>query len=115
MADIYGALGMADTDYAYVNTLGQSVVYDAAVLTLGDHNADLEMAERIFVQGTTPERGIKYKLSMDGLLQKQTSKAPTRMKKPNAGWDVAFPLDEYGASIGWDRVTLAYASIQEYN
>jgi hypothetical protein len=115
MADIYGALGLTDSDYAFVGTIGQSVVYDAALATLGDHNDDLAMAEAIFVEKTTAERAIKFKLAGDGLLQKRTSNAPTRYKKPNAGWDVAFPLDEWGTSLGWDRVTLAYTSIQQFN
>lgn len=113
--DIYGALNLTDTDYAYVNTVGQSVVYDATMQVLGDHNADLAAAEAVFVQGTTALHSIKYKLPGSGLLQKQTSKARTALSKPNSGWDVSFPLDEYGDSIGWDRVTLAYATIEQYN
>jgi hypothetical protein len=113
--DIYGALNMTDADYAFVNTIGQRVIYDATLAVLGDHNADLAMAEAVFVQGTTADRTIRYKLSGQGFLQKQTSKAPTGMKKPLLGWDVAFPLDEYGTSIGWDRVTLAYATLADYN
>jgi hypothetical protein len=113
--DIYGALNLTDSDYAYVNTLGQQVIYDATLAVLGDHNADLAAAEAVFIQGTTFDHVMKYKLPQSGMLQKQTSKVRTGFKKPGPGWDVGFPLDEWGTEIGWDRVQMAYTSLQQYN
>ena len=62
MADIFGALGLADTDYAFINTAGQSIVYDATMQLLGDHNADLAASEKVFVEQTTADHTVKFKL-----------------------------------------------------
>lgn len=113
--DIYGALGIADTDYAFVNTIGQSIVYDATLQVLGDHNADLEASARVFVEKTTWDHTIKYKLPSEGYLQRKGAIARAAMTKPNGGWNVSFTLEEFGAEVGWDRVTLAYATMGQYN
>jgi hypothetical protein len=113
--DIFGALGLPDTDYAFINTIGQSVVYDATIQVLGDHNADLAASEAVFVEASTWDHTVKYKLPDEGYLQRKGAIAPTRLTKPNGGWNVSFPIEEFGASIGWDRVSLAYATLGQYN
>lgn len=113
--DIYGALGLPDSDYAYINTLGQEVIYDATLQVLGDHNADLAEAERIFVESTTFDHTIKYKLPSEGMLQRVGSKSPAALTKPTGGWTVSFPLEEFGAGVGYDRVTMAYTDVRQYN
>lgn len=113
--DIYGALGLPDTDYSFVNTLGQGIVYDATLAVLGDHNADLAASEAVFVEGTTWDHSLRYKLPMEGMLQRKGSASHAAMVKPNAGWDVGFPMEEFGAAVGWDRVAMAYMSIAQYN
>lgn len=113
--DIYGALGLSDNDYAFVNTVGQSVVYDATLQVLGDHNADLQASEAVFVEMTTADHTLRYKLPSEGLLQRRGGLSRSATTKPNGGWDVSFPLEDFGASIGWNRVSLAYATIQQYN
>lgn len=113
--DIFGAYGLADTDYAFINTIGQQVVYDATLQVLGDHNANLAAAESILVAGTTWDHTVRFKLPMEGYLQRKTSASTTMMSKPNAGWDVSFPLEEFGGSIGWDRVALAYMTMGQYD
>lgn len=115
MADIYGLLGLTSTDYAFVNTIGQSVVYDATAQLLGDHNDDLNASEAVFVEMETPDHTVRYKLPAEGLLQRKGSKAPSALSRPNGGWDVSFTLEEFGSGVGWDRVSLAYATIGQYN
>ena len=113
--DIYGALGIADTDYAFINTIGQSVVYDATLQVLGDHNADLQAVSKIFVEGGTVDHTIKYKLGDEGFLGRMGPRSEAPMTKPNGGWNVSFTLEEFGASIGWDRIAMAKATIQQYD
>ena len=113
--DIFGAYGLADTDYAFINTIGQSVVYNATLQVLGDHNADLAASEAVLVEQTTWDHTVKYKLPMEGYLQKKSTVAPTMLSKPNGGWNVSFPLEEYGGSIAWDRVTLAKMTMGQYD
>jgi hypothetical protein len=115
VSDIYGALGIAETDYAFVNTIGQKVVYDATQQVLGDHNADLAASEAVFIESSTWDHTIKYKLPGNGYLQRKTSVPSTMLVKPHGGWNVSFPLDEYGAGVAWDRVTLAKMSMGQYN
>ena len=114
MADIFGALGLADTDYAFVNTAGQSIVYDATMQLLGDHNADLAASEKVFVEQTTADHTVKFKLPSEGYLQRLGARSPAAATKPNGGWNVSFTLEEFGAGIAWDRVTLAYMTVGQY-
>jgi hypothetical protein len=51
----------------------------------------------------------------EGYLQRKGAIARAAMTKPNGGWNVSFGLEEFGAEIGWDRVTLAYATMGQYN
>lgn len=113
--DIYGALGITDTDYAFINTLGQSVVYDATLQVLGDHNADLEASMKVFVESTTWDHTVKYKLPGEGYLQRMGSQSHANMVKANGGWNVSFTLEDFGAAIGWNRVEWAYMTTEQYN
>jgi hypothetical protein len=113
--DIFGALGLPDTDYAFVNTIGQAIVYDATLQVLGDHNADLAASEAVFVEGTTWDHTIKYKLPSEGFLQRKTARSEPALTKPNGGWTCSFTLEEFGAGVGWDRVSLAYATMGQFN
>ena len=116
MADIFGALGLPDTDYAFINTIGQSVVYDATLQVLGDHNADLAASEAVFVEGTTWDHRIKYKLPERGLPPAQGLADRGRgSPSPMAAGTSRFSLEEFGAGIGWDRTTAAYMTVGQYN
>lgn len=113
--DIYGALGMAETDYAFLNTFGQEVIYDAVTQVLGDHNADLAASEAVFVEKTTTDHTVKFKLPSEGYLQRVGPRSNATLTKPNGGWNVSFTLEEFAAEIGWDRVTNAYATMGQLN
>lgn len=115
MADIMGALGLPDNDYAFINTLGQEVVYNATLQVLGDHNADLDAMMRVFVEKDTWDHTVRYKLPMEGTLQKKRTITPAMLSRPSGSWDVSFPLEEYGDAIAWDRVGLAYMTVGQYN
>lgn len=113
MSGIFGALGLNDTDRVFVSTLGQRVVYDAVNQVLGDHNADLDAALSVFVDQTTADYKIRYKLPGGGRLQRIGSQSVPGAVKAYGSWDVAFPLEEWGASIAYDRVSFAYMTVQE--
>lgn len=114
MGTIFGALGLQDTDYAYINTLGQSVVYEATEQLLGDHNADLEAALAVFVEGSTWDHVQRYKLPGSGELDRVGRLSRTAAAKAANSWDTAFPLEEFGRTIAGDRVSLAYMNLQQY-
>ncbi|KPK91514.1 MAG: hypothetical protein AMJ88_13480 [Anaerolineae bacterium SM23_ 63] len=115
MSGIYGMLGLSDTDRLFVNTIGQSAVYEATKTLLERYNQDLRAALAVFVERQTPDYKLRYKLPGGGRLQRRGGRTDTARVKAYGSWDVALPLEDFGAAIGGDDVTLAYMSIQEYD
>ncbi len=111
MITIFGALGIPDTDYSYVQTIGQGIVYDGVQQVLGDHNADVEAMIAFFVERTTWDFAIKYKLPGNGRMQRRGRQSRTGEVKTAGEWTVQFPLEDFGASIAIDRITLAYMTL----
>ncbi len=115
MSQIFGLLGIPDTDRSYVNTIGQQVVYDAVQEALRQMADELVAAEALFVEETTPEFKRRYKLPGGGYLQRRGRQSPVGSIKAYGQWDVAFPLEDFGAQIAGDDVSLAYMNMQELN
>jgi len=115
MSGIFGKLGLADTDRSFVNVIGQRAVYDAVQQVLGDHNADLAVAMSVFVEQTTSDFKLRYKLPGGGRLQRRGGEAQSAAVKAYGSWDVAFPLEDFGATLAGDDITLAYMNMQELN
>jgi hypothetical protein len=113
MTTIYGALGLADSDRVMLSTLGQRVVFDAVNQVLGEHNADMNAAMNVFVQETTSDYKLRYKLPGGGYLQKLGDQARPGAVKPYAGWDVALPLENFAAALAYNRVAYGYMTSQE--
>ncbi len=115
MSGIYGALGISDTERVMLSSLGQRVVFDAVQQVLGEHNADLQAAISVFVQETTSDYKIRYKLPGGGRLQRIGPNAQPGAVKAYGGWDIALPLEDFGAQLAHDRVGFAYMTTQELN
>jgi hypothetical protein len=115
MSGIFGALGLADTERVMLSSLGQRVVFDAVQQVLGDHNADLQAALSVFVQETTSDYKIRYKLPGSGRLQRMGNQAQPGAVKAYGGWDIALPLEEWGAGLAHSRVAFGYMTTQELN
>ena len=115
MSGIFGILGFNDTDRVFVSTVGQRVVYDAITQLLSEYNRDLNAALSLFVSSTTEDFKFRYKLPGGGYLQRRGGQAPSAAVKRTGSWDVALPLEDFGAAMGGDRVSLAYMSMQELN
>ena len=113
MSGIFGALGLNDTDRVFLSTLGQRVVYDAVNQVLAQHNADLAAAMSVFVEQTTTDHKLRYKLPGGGRLQRLGGQSQAGAVKAYGSWDVAFPLEDFGAAVGADRVSYAYMSVQD--
>jgi hypothetical protein len=115
MASIFGALGLPDTDYVYVNTVGQSIVYDVTQnQVLGDHREDMQASMAFLVDRTTSDHKIRYKLPGSGEMQRINRQGRPGAVKAINGWDVGLPLEEFGAEVAGDRVTMAYMSMAAY-
>lgn len=113
MSNIFGALGLNDTDTVFLSTMGQAVVYDAVNQVLSQHNADLNAAMSVFVERTTADYKLRYKLPGGGRLQRLGGQAQAGAVKATGQWDVAFPLEDFGAQIGADRTSYAYMTVQD--
>jgi len=113
MSGIFGALGIADSERAFVSVVGQKLVFDAVNFALDEHNKDLALATSVFVERETEKFKMKYMLPGGGKLQEMGEFAAAAAVKAYGEWNVAFPLRQYGAQIGGSRVGLAYMTLQE--
>lgn len=108
MGAIFGSLRLADNDRVYNSTAGQRAIYDAITEYLAVQNAALNAMTAIFVDETTEDFQRRYRLPGSGRLQRRGSQAAVAAVKNVGSWDVAFPLEDYGAAIAGDFVSFAY-------
>jgi len=113
MAGIAGILGLQDSDRSFVNTIGQRVVYEAAQEFMNTWNAELMAFTDMFVEAETEDFKERYKLPGGGQLQRRGPNSTPNAVKASGYWDVAYPLEDFGASLAGDDVTLAYMSLPE--
>jgi hypothetical protein len=93
--------------------MGQRVVYDAVTQVLAMHNMELAAAMRTFVEQTTSDHKLRYKLPATGRMQRRGSQAQSAAVKASGSWDVAFPLEEFGDQLAWDRTAYGYMTVQD--
>ena len=113
MSGIMGMLGISDNDRVFRGTEGQSVVYAAIAEIVARHNALIDGMLSTFVERTVTDFKIRYKLPGGGRLQRTGTDAPTGAIKRYGEYDVAFPLEGFGAQIAGSRVPMAYMTGQE--
>jgi len=113
MTTLFGALGINDSDRIFLQTLGQQVIYDAVNMLLMEHNADLAAAEAVFIEGTTSDFKFRYKLPGGGRLQRRGRQAPSGSVKAGGEWDIALPLEDFGAQISASDIDFAYMTAQD--
>jgi len=108
MAGMFGHLNVSDSDRNFINTVGQSVVWEAVQEYLDRVNAELEAAVAVFVEETTEDFKRRFKLPGGGTLQRRGADGRYGAVKAIGEWDVAFPLEDFGAQIAWNDVDMAY-------
>lgn len=113
MSAIYGKLGLSETERAFVNTIGQRVVYDAVTELLSEYTADLEAAKRVFIERTTEEYKFRYKLPGGGRMQRRGGQGRPGAVKANGNWEVALPIFDFGDAVADDDIAIAYMTLQE--
>lgn len=113
MSGIFGALNMSSTERAFVNTVGQELVFDAINQVLAQHNADVQAAMNIFVDGQTESFKFRYLLPGGGELQQRGLQAQAGNVQRAGSWDASLPLWDFGAALGGNDVALAYMTMQE--
>lgn len=111
---IYGALGLPENDRSLVSNIGEEVVYTAAEAFIARHNADMQRAYNVFVEGTTTGNKDYYKLPGGGRLQRLGNRSRAAATKAGGRWDVAFPLENFGAAFEYSRVDFAYMTVEQF-
>src|SRR5688500_4123589 len=110
MSTILGILGLADRDTT-IDTVGQRAVYDAVNELARRQEEEMNAAYEVFVQETTTAFKEVYKLPGGGEMQESTTLTRPAAVKPNAGWEVAYPIADLRDQIAWDDVSRAYMSV----
>jgi len=113
MAGIFGLLGLDDNDRSYVNNVGQRQVFDAANTWLQAQQVEMMRVYSIFIEQETEAFKERYYLPGGGRLQRRGGQAQSAATKASGSWDVAYPLEDFGAQYAGDDVSMAYMNMQE--
>lgn len=116
MAEIFGSLGMADSDLPFTSVEGQNVIWTETDRVFQMYNTDLESATSLFIGETTEAFKERYYLPGGGESQDEdiTMAGETAAVKPVGEWDVAYPLFQIGDSIAFNDVSIRYVSLARY-
>lgn len=113
MSALAGILNISDSERAFVNTIGQQIVFDAVNELLARYNAEVALQLGVFVERETEKFKMRYLLPGGGKLQRVGRQAPAGAVKRYGSFDVAFPLRGWGDQFAGDRVDMAYMTIAE--
>ena len=113
MSGIFGHLNLSDSDRVFAGATGQRVIWEAAVAWVDKHNAELNRLLGVFVSRNTDDHTLRYKLPGGGYLQQRAPDSRYGAVKAIGQWDVAFPLEDWGAMIAGNDVDMAYMTVQE--
>lgn len=113
MSGIFGHLNISDSDRVWNATIGQGTIFEAAVQWVNERNAELNAAMSVFVERTTSDHKLRYKLPGGGRLQRRGSDGRYGAVKATGQWDVAFPLEDLGAMLAWNDVDIRYMTVAE--
>ncbi len=113
MAGIFGSLNVSDTERVYAATLGQQVLFEVVQRYLTRINQEMNQFLSVFVEETTENYKMRYKLPGGGHLQRRGPDGRYGAVKAYGYWDVALPLEDFGAQIAGNDVDMAYMTVQE--
>jgi len=113
MVGIYGLLGLQDGDDTFINTVGQSIVYEAAETYLQMIDDDMMKAYAVFIEMETEEYKERYKLPGGGRMQERGRQASNAAVRNYGGWDVAFPLKDFEEPVAENDVDVAYMTVRD--
>lgn len=113
MASIFGHLNLNDTDRVFQATVGQQVIFEAATEYVDRVNAGLNAAMAVFIERTTSDFRLRYKLPGGGTLSRRNNAGRYGAGKALGEWDVSLPLEDFGRDIAGDDVSMAYMTVAE--
>jgi hypothetical protein len=115
MANLFGAIGLSESDRLFNGTLQQGVIYEFTQSLIDVYNTDVAAATAIFVNGRTDKAKERYRLPMGGQMQRRGRSSLPGAVKASGKWDVGYPLIDFGDVLAADDVTLAYMTAAEYS
>ncbi len=113
MSGIFGHLNLNDSDRVFNATQGQQAIYAAAMDYVNKVNGEMAAVYSCFIDEVTTDFKRRYKLPGGGYLQKVGPNSKPGDVKAYGSWDVAFPLEEWAAGQGSNRVERAYMTVVE--
>lgn len=114
MANLFGHLNLNDSEYVYSLNSGQNLLWTAAQEYLERVNRDLNSAMAVFVESETEAFKERFKMAGGGYLQRRRSDGRFGAVKASGSWDVAYPLEDFGAQIAYNDVDMAYMTVREF-
>lgn len=112
MSQIFGHLNISDSEYVMSGAVGQEVLWDSAQAYLAKVNAEVARVMSLFVEETTEKYKRRYALPAGGgYLQRRNSDGTYGAVKATGSWDVAFPLEDFGAQLATNDVDMRYMTI----
>ncbi len=114
MSAIFGLAGLNASDYQYVNTAGQSLIYTGTQTYLNHVNEDVMRALSVFVSGVTEDHVGRYQLPGSGRMTEAAEGVRGAAVRAVGAWDVAFPLRNYAEQVAATDVDMAYMTPAEY-
>lgn len=116
MPGIFGMLGLADNDATTtVRDIGESRTFEVARAYLEAHAEEAAAASAVLVEEQTEVFKEGYALPGGGTLQEIGEFDRPGAVKSYGGWDVAYPLRNYGAQAAISRQAEAYLTIARLN
>lgn len=115
MSNIFGAMGLNDSDRLFNGTIGQQVIYEESQKYIDLYNRDIAASTQIFVAGRTDKYKEKYRLAGGGYMQRRGRNSRPGAVKVSGGWNVAYPLIDFSDALESDDITLAYMTAAEYS
>jgi hypothetical protein len=114
MANIFGDIGLQDSDRLYNGTVGQGILYEVSQQFIDLYNRDIAASGAIFIGGTTDKGKEKFKLAGGGMMQLRNRNGVPGTVKASGEWSVGYPLLDFGDGLAADDVTMAYMTAAEY-
>jgi hypothetical protein len=115
MANLFGAIGLSESDRLFNGTIQQGVIYEETQKFLDIYNTDLANAIAIFVDGKTDRIKERYRLPGNGYMQRRGRSSAPGAVKASGSFDVGYPLIDFGDALSADDVTMAYMTAHEYS
>jgi len=115
MASIFGVLDLDSSDRVFVNVVGQGVVYEAVNELTTRWNLEVSQMMDVFLEEDIELFKERYYLPAGGYMERRGKQATTGAVQTVGSYDVAYPLEDFGAQIAGTDIDLAYMTLQDLN